>query len=132
MESSYNIFLDDFRHPYDAFNIWKDTDFLKLKWVIVRSHDEFAKTITDRHSNGEWPAIIAFDHDLSDEHYDMDFSDMNYLKTTIPTGYHSAEWLIDFCVQNNLDLPGFKVHSQSTSGRKNITDVLEKFSASKK
>lgn len=129
---NYNIFLDDFRHPYDAFRILNDTDFLQLKWVVVRSHDEFIKLIKDKHSFGDWPYVIAFDHDLHDEHYDMNFSDMNYLKTSVPTGYHSAKWLIDFCVENNLELPNFKVHSQSSSGRRNITQILDEFISSKK
>lgn len=122
----YNIFLDDFRHPYDAFNIWKDTDFLQLKWTIVRSHDEFVSTIKKEYANNKFPSLIAYDHDLADEHYDMDFSDMNYLKTNVPTGYHSAKWLIEFCELNNLEFPAYKVHSQSSSGRRNITAVLEK------
>jgi hypothetical protein len=128
---SYNLFLDDFRHPYDAFNIWKDTDFLKLEWVTVQTHDEFVKLVTKNFSEGKWPAIISFDHDLHDEHYDMDFSDMNYLKTNVDTGYHTAKWLVEFCKSNSLDLPAFKVHSQSTSGRRNITAVLEKFANKK-
>ena len=124
---NYNIFLDDFRQPVDAFNIWKDTDFLKLEWIVVQSHDEFVKLVTKNLLEGKWPKTIAFDHDLHDEHYDMDFSDMNYLKTNMPTGYHTAKWLVEFCKSNSLDLPAFKVHSQSPSGRRNITKVLEDF-----
>src|SRR3972149_5431498 len=133
---SLHIYLDDFRHPYDAFNILKDTDYLKLKWVVVRSHDEFVKTITNFFSEGKWPAIISFDHALDDEHYTIGektgYKEFDYSLTTIPTGFHSAQWIIEFCKTNNLNLPAFKVHSQSTAGRKNITAILEEFSNSKK
>lgn len=136
MEQSFNLFLDDFRHPYDAFNIWKDTDFLKLKWVIVRSHDEFIKIITNRFSDGEWPEIISFDHDLDDEHYEIGektgYKEFDYSLTKIPTGFHTAQWIVNFCKENDIDLPKFKVHSQSTVGRQNITTVLEEFVNSKK
>jgi len=124
---SYNLFYDDFRHPQDAFNIWKDTDFLKLDWIVVRSHNEFKEAIENNLKDDKWPSIISFDHDIVDEHYDMDFSDMNYHKTTHPTGYHTAIWLVEFCKENELDLPAFKVHSQSPSGKRNIIKVLEGF-----
>lgn len=133
---SYHLFLDDFRHPYDAFNLWKDTDFLQLKWIVVRSHDEFVKTITNYFSEGKWPDMISYDHDLSDEHYKIGektgYKEFDYSLITIPTGFQSAQWLIEFCKEKNLDLPSFKVHSQSTAGRRNITKVLEDFSNSKK
>ncbi len=136
MELSYHLFLDDFRHPYDAFNIWKDTDYLKLKWIVVQTHEEFVNTITNKFSNDEWPAIISLDHDLADEHYEIGektgYKEFDYSLTIIPTGFHSAQWLIQFCKENNLDLPKFKVHSQSTVGRENITSILEEFVNSKK
>jgi hypothetical protein len=134
MKTSYNIFLDDFRHPYDAFRILNDSDFLKLKWVTVRSHDEFVKTITEKFTNGEWPEIISFDHDLDPEHYEIgekdNFQTFDYSLITIPTGYQSTEWLIDFCKHSNMDLPKFKVHSQNTIGKRNITTLLEEYASS--
>jgi hypothetical protein len=132
----YNLFLDDFHHPYDSFNIWKDSDYLKLKWITARSHDEFVKIITTKFSDGEWPTLISWDHDLSDEHYEIGektgYKEFDYSLTTIPTGFHSAQWLIQFCKENNLDLPKFKVHSQSTIGRENINKILNEFANLKK
>ena len=134
VDTEYNIFLDDFRHPYDAFNIWKDSMFLKLKWEIVRTHDEFVKTITENLANGRWPNMISYDHDLDPEHYDIgeksNFDEFDYSLTDIPTGYHTAKWLIEFCKANNLHLPSFTVHSQNKIGRKNIMDVLTEYSFS--
>jgi hypothetical protein len=126
-----NIFLDDFRHPYDAFHIWKDTDFLKLEWVIVRSHQEFVDKITTEFEKGNWPSLISIDHDLHPEHYEIgenaNFQKFDYSLITVPTGLQSAEWLIEFCKDNKLEMPAYKVHSQNTIGRKNITAALESF-----
>lgn len=132
----YNLFLDDFRIPQDAFNIWKDSDFLKLEWVTVRSHEDFIIYITTGLLEGKWPSIISFDHDLADEHYAIgekkNYQYFDYSLITIPTGMQSAQWLVKFCKENNLQLPAFKVHSQSTIGKKNITKELESFNNPKK
>lgn len=136
MGNLYNLFLDDFRSQIDAFQLSKDTDYLKMKWIIVRSHDEFVKSITKYFSEDKCPAIVSFDHDLADEHYTIGektgYKEFDYSLVTIPTGYHSAQWLIEFCKTNNLDFPAFKVHSQSTVGRNNIIKLLEDFTNIKK
>ena len=129
--NKYNLFLDDFRMPADAFRIWGDTDFLKLKWEIVRSHDEFVEKINEEFKKGNWPELVSFDHDLDPEHYDIGekfgFQNFDYSLTDIPTGLHSAKWLISFCKENSLSMPAFKVHSQNTIGRQNITVELSSF-----
>lgn len=128
--SKLHIFLDDFRIPVDAFRILGDTDFLKLKWDIVRSYDEFINKIIEEHNKGRWPELISWDHDLLDEHYEIgeksNFTEFDY-SLTEKTGWHAAQWLIEFCKTNNLTMPPFKVHSQNTAGRKSITTILEEF-----
>jgi hypothetical protein len=44
----YNLFLDDFRVPQDAFHYTKVVEYMKLDWVIARSFDEFVKIITEK------------------------------------------------------------------------------------
>jgi hypothetical protein len=61
----YCLYLDDIRFPQDAFNYTKDIRYLKLQWTIVRSFDEFVKTIVE---NGV-PILVSFNHDISDSHY---------------------------------------------------------------
>lgn len=131
--------MDDFRNPSDAYNYTKDSDFLKLKWVIVRSHDEFVKCIEDRYREDKsFPSVIAFDHDLADEHYNDVFSDKNWERPDSEmelsyedykekTGMHSAKWIIDFCIDNDLILPDYKVHSQNPAGAANIQGILDNF-----
>jgi hypothetical protein len=94
--------------------------FWENDWNIVRSFDQFAKWIV---TNG-LPDFIAFDHDLADVHYRMDFSGNKENQGTEKTGYDCAKWLGDYCIQNNLKLPEFVVHSQNPVGKANIQGYL--------
>lgn len=123
----YNIFLDDFRMPVDAFNYTKDTDFLKLDWIIVRSYDEFVNKIIE--VGFQNCSIISLDHDLSDSdgHYGHTSGEIPYDDFKEKTGYHCAQWLIDYCLDNNQKLPICKVHSMNPVGKKNIIELLNNF-----
>ena len=70
----------------------------------VRSFDEFVSYITE---NG-LPDYISFDHDLGEG----------------KSGYDCAKWLVDYCLDHKLDMPGFSVHSQNPVGRENIEGLL--------
>jgi hypothetical protein len=124
---NYNLFLDDVREPYDAFLYTKDTDFSKLKWTVVRNYEEFVKVISENYENGSFPAIIAFDHDLADEHYEHLAGTIPYNEMEEKTGMHCATWLVDFCIDNKMKLPIFKVHSMNPAGRANIKGLLENY-----
>lgn len=125
----YNLFLDDIRHPHDAYPYMKDTKYLQLKWIIVRSYDEFVKYIT---KNGV-PSLVSFDHDLADEHY---FSNnqpwsiensIDYFSYKEKTGYECAKWLCDYCLNNNIKLPETLVHSFNQTGSNNIKHYIRNF-----
>ena len=63
---SYNLFLDDIRHPYDCISYMPSPGiYSKYLWKTVRNYDEFVSFITQ---NG-LPDLISFDHDLSDIDY---------------------------------------------------------------
>lgn len=126
---TYNLFLDDFRVPEDAFVYTRDREFMSLQWDIVRSHEEFVKHITERFKNGEFPGMIAFDHDLDDAHYEHTSGDFPYDDMKEKTGMHSAKWIVDFCIDNKLKLPDYKVHSMNPGGRDNIEGLLTNFKA---
>lgn len=124
----YNLFLDDFRMPPDAWAYTKDQDYLKLDWVIVRSFDEFTTAISEGFSKEAWwPSLISFDHDLSDDHYNHLTAGIPYESFKEETGYHCAQWLIEYCMDRDLKLPDFKVHSMNPAGRANIQSILEQF-----
>lgn len=124
----YNVFLDDERTLEMGFYCTHDTDFLKLDWDIVRSYDEFVNLIYKRYNDDmSFPSLISFDHDLADAHYEFQSKDIPYDDLDEKTGYHCAKWLVDFCMDNDLELPNFKVHSQNTVGKENIIGLLNNF-----
>lgn len=121
------LFLDDFRIPMDCIlhclvpinirSIYNSSD-----WVIVRNYKEFVDFIVE----SGMPDFISFDHDLADIHYSQDFSNPDAINVE-KTGYDCAKWLINYCMDNNLKLPNFVVHSQNPVGKKNIESILFNF-----
>ena len=94
----YKLYLDDIRTP-------RGND-----WVIVRSFEEFTKTILERGT----PDMISFDHDLGwDAIEDKE----------LPSGYDCAKWI----VENNIGIKDFFVHSANPVGAENITRLLDNY-----
>lgn len=112
------LFLDDIRSPKDAIGLvpsHMNQFYWSNDWDVVRSHDEFVEFI----KNNGVPDFVSFDHDLADEHYkDLEASHEK-------TGYESAKWLVDYCVDNGVGLPEYQVHSANPVGKKNIEVYLE-------
>lgn len=129
----YHLFLDDYRHPYDcigyAHSIGIRPDvYTTRKWRIAKSYKEFVDTILWQ---GQLPLSISFDHDLADVHYDIDFQDWNdYTADQLgieETGMDCAKWLINYCLNNELPLPEYFVHSMNPVGRQNIKSLLDNY-----
>jgi hypothetical protein len=120
---SYKLFLDDIRRPEDAFNYMHLPVFNEPDWIIVRNYYAFITLIEKKGV----PEIIAFDHDLADEHYkqqDFDYNREDYEKT----GYHCAKWLIDYCIDNNKELPKeIIIHSMNPYGSRNIKSLFDTY-----
>jgi hypothetical protein len=136
---NYNLFLDDIREPYidpkyiaalgkknfDFVSTYHYTNYAPFKneeWVIVRSHDEFVKKVEELGV----PKIVAFDHDLGDEHY-KNTTIINYSDFKEKTGYDSAKWLCDYCLDNNVKFPEYYVHSWNPTGKQNIITYIENY-----
>jgi hypothetical protein len=124
------LFLDDIRDPYSTTHVRLPLG----PWLVVRNYDEFCKAINDEWRNNRClPTFIAFDHDLAEIHYiDYKFGQITQeeyerVETKEKTGMDCAKWLIDFCLDNNLDLPDYLVHSMNPVGKKNIECLLENF-----
>jgi hypothetical protein len=126
------LWLDDLRDPTDVE--WHKHRVLQDKCdvVWVKNYSEFTSWIVD---NG-LPDAINFDHDLAEEHYTpMEYWDdykasAEYQKKqnyTEKTGYDCAKWLIDYCENQNLELPLWSTHSFNPVGRDNINKLLVKF-----
>jgi len=76
----------------------------------VYNYADFVEYITQ---NG-LPDFISFDHDLGEDE----------------SGYDCAKYLVEYCIEHNLQLPKFSVHSQNPVGKENIERLLNNFSAS--
>ena len=127
----YNLFLDDIRHPYDCINYRtklmpeNKSMYSQEKWVIVRNYEDFVKTITEKFWTNEFPGLISFDHDLADSHYDPGMYSGEYPEEfEEKTGNDCAKWLLRFCIEKNVDMPDFIVHSMNPIGAQRIQDTL--------
>ena len=123
---SYNLFLDDFRFPYDAYKYTHQSIYKEKEWVIVRNYDEFVNYII-KHSI---PDIISFDHDLGYEHYNnYSYGDViDYDMFNEKTGYDCAKWLIDYIIDNDLKPPKeILIHSMNPIGSENIKKLFTNF-----
>jgi hypothetical protein len=123
----YHLFLDDERIPQMV--TWVNIPL--VEWVIVRNYTQFVDTIQ---KNGI-PEAISFDHDLADEHY-VEYTaahDLNspskgnirYDKLKEKTGLDCAKWLAQYCVDKNVPVPEYYVHTMNPIGGMNILSVLE-------
>lgn len=126
---SYNLFLDDERLPFGkndkgqdgAFELTRNPDYQLLDWVIVRNFGDFVKTIEER----GLPLVCSMDHDLEDFHY-YHYSTYTLLTGKIDyeiaegTGFECAKWLIQYLLNNNLSSPKILIHTQNTTGARNI------------
>jgi hypothetical protein len=128
---TYNLFLDDIRHPYDCINYRtklmpeNKSMYSQEPWVIVRNYAEFVEEITKRFWQGEFPKLISFDHDLADSHYDPGMYDGSYPEEfEEKTGKDCAKWLLDFCIERKIAMPDFIVHSMNPIGAQRIQDTL--------
>ncbi len=122
---NYSLFLDDCRKPSDV--TWVELPL--VEWTIVRSHKEFIKIITER----GLPVRQSYDHDLDDAHYDTAMyknpEAYNKLYETFKekTGYDSAKWLVDYCLERNLPFPEYYIHTMNPVGQQNIKSVIESY-----
>lgn len=113
----YVLWLDDdkvYRDPdracpnYWMMYTWReayfpdDTKDLPLTWV--HTYEEFITTVQE---NG-LPVAISFDNDLGFE----------------KEGKHCAKWLFEYCIDNNLEMPAFDVHSANPIAQGEIYSIL--------
>lgn len=130
MTNAVFLFLDDIRQPKDAFEYTKEEMFLNQEWAIVRNFDEFKTHI----ENNIMPNFISFDHDLADTHYTPEHLWSDYDKSKEwqdqqvhkeKTGYECAMWLVEYCINNDLQLPKYYCHSMNPVGKDKILSALD-------
>ena len=119
----YNLFLDDIRMPLDVYFYINNPIYLKNNWTIIRNYNEFVGYIT---KNG-LPQTVSFDHDLADIHYKRQNQIIDYNSYDEKTGYDCAKWLIDYCIDNNKDVPDYFIHSMNIVGGQNIDMYIKNY-----
>jgi hypothetical protein len=130
------LFLDDYRRPDDCLKYMhmrigaENLIYDSPNWFTVKHYPAFVQYIE---KNG-LPDLISFDHDLADGHYhqNMQEGNINYQTEDFAndmhkTGYHCALWLTNYCMDKQLPLPKFLVHSMNPVGTENIKALLENF-----
>ena len=102
-----------------------------MNGLLLKNYPEFIRQIQYK----GLPKMISFDHDLADGHYHKNMLDgqLNYDSEDFnsddynKTGYHCAKWLIEYCIDTDLELPIFYVHSMNPVGKENIESLLNNF-----
>lgn len=116
------LYLDDIRIPQRIPHGFDE-------WIIVRNYDQFVDYI----NNNGIPDLISFDHDLADEHYNpsmyLGIEKYNEISRnfTEKTGFDCAKWLVEYCMDNNIKMCQFTVHSANPAGAENILGLLNNF-----
>lgn len=114
------IYLDDVRTPISPNNEWVEG---VEEWTVVRSYDEFVKTVTE--IGLENIEVISLDHDLGDSamkewhtnvyhNYKLDYNNI-----TEKTGYDCAKWLVEQWM-NGKPVVDVYTHSANAIGSANI------------
>lgn len=135
-QSELLLWLDDYRDPFESTD---GHPYLRMfcpefvgqinNVVWVKNYEKFTAFIKEF----GLPDKISFDHDLADEHYAPEhrYNDYNVWaneqKFKEKTGMDCAKWLVDYCLDNNKELPLWTVHSANPSGAKNIRSLLQNF-----
>lgn len=101
------LFLDDERNPYVAYEMTGNPVYLDTDWVIVRDFDAFKFHITVK----EFPEMVSFDNDLG----------------LGLEGYDCAKFLVDYCLDEHMELPKWMVHSANPVARENIAVYFKSF-----
>lgn len=114
------VFLDDKRK--DATIVHNPKRGLGIdigrsnNWIIFRGYDEFVDFV---YTNFDSIGLISFDHDISSY-----WTDEKTGTTKELTGKDAAQFVIDYCMDNNRELPDWFVHSDNSKGNENIRKLL--------
>jgi hypothetical protein len=95
----------------------------------VKSYNEFTGWIKQ---NG-LPGLICFDHDLGEDvaksrvSKGMSKRQARILKRETLSGYDCTKWLIEFCLNNEINVPSYEIQSANPVGAENIRGLIENF-----
>lgn len=122
------LWLDDIREPYSYFankrqsgawirnyEYYNNNIFNRYNpnFIWVKNLDEFKDYII----KNDLPDMVSFDHDIRPKNYYGQHE----------TGADVAQWLIEYCQKNNLQLPLSMAHSANKNGAQHINDILNSY-----
>ncbi len=121
-KEGYNLFLDDERQPESLEVLLPPQLYnlaIDLNWTIVRNYDEFVEMVNMR----GLPNIMSLDHDLghckNDIEYDFEEK----------TGMDCVKYLVNYCMDNDLEVPLYMIHSMNEVGAANMNFYLSNYKA---
>jgi hypothetical protein len=56
--------------------------------------------------------------------------EFRYDKMKEKTGFDCAKWLVNYCLERNLDLPEYFIHTMNPIGAENIKSLFENYKKS--
>lgn len=119
------LWLDDLRNPYINTEQKVPIGYDIIEWV--KNFGEFVHYIKQ---NG-LPDCISFDHDLGDDveqcNVEILSSWFNIDENREYTGMDCAKFIIDYCLDNSVNMVKYNIHSANPSGAKNIQSLLDNF-----
>lgn len=128
------LWLDDIRDPnQEHWKQWLDKriEIVERNIVWVKNYSEFVQYIEE---NG-LPTVICFDHDLGKPIEMMNASKgkkkARELKSKELTGYDCAKWLVEYCLDNDINHISYLIQSSNLPGKININSLLSNFNKSK-
>lgn len=123
------LWLDDYRDPFSKKIDWMIFSPIgrDVETIWVTSYQEFIDWIMIN----DLPDAICFDHDLSDYQMHRCVYPELYEGIEMPenekTGYDCAKWLIEYCLDRNIDIPKYNIQSANSVGKENIKGLLENY-----
>jgi hypothetical protein len=126
------LWLDDIRNPFTAdclIQYAPQFAYGEGKVIWVKSYIEFVKWIKD---NG-LPYMIAFDHDLGQDianekiNKGMNKRKSRSEKKDALSGFDCAKYLVDYCIDNEVELPQWTIQSANPVGKDNINGLLNNY-----
>lgn len=111
-----NLFLDDIRIPSMSHNNMRGLGINYSpteNWVIARDYFEFIDIVNKHFDEID---LVSFDHDLACVKNGREY-----------TGKDAADYLINYCLDNNKNFPNWYAHTDNTSGRQNIIGSITSY-----
>lgn len=101
------LWLDDIRNPLeDGWLVFSPIE-QPFEVIWVKNHQDFIDWINVY----GLPDAICFDHDLGED----------------KTGFDCTKFLVDYCIDNDKDLPLYNIQSANPVGKDNIDGLLKNF-----